>query len=298
MVTVILRGGLGNQLFQYATGRAHALRTKTGLYVDPSSLDMDRGTHVAKRSLHLDSFDLSENYSQKIPTSGFGSKFVNRTSRIFAKVNPQLAFYLFNLYVENNPQGFDPRVLDLPGDVTLNGYWQSERYFKEYADTLREEITVSDPPYGENKTLYDQIQDTDSVSVHVRRGDYVSLGRALPTEYYRNAIKYIHQETGTTTFYFFSDNMRWVRTHTKQLLPDGMDFNLNFVECNDGENAHEDIRLMHSCDHQIIANSTFSWWGAWLSENEESQVIAPDWWVREPTDKLDIIPERWRTIGW
>jgi hypothetical protein len=220
MVTVILRGGLGNQLFQYATGRAHALQTKTDLYVVISSLDLDRGAHVAKRSLHLDSFDLSENYNEKSPTSGFGSQLIDWGSRILARVNPEAALRLFNLYVENNPQEFDPSVLELPGDITLNGYWQSERYFQEYADTLREEITVSDSPHGENKKWYSQTQNNSSVSVHVRRGDYVSLGNALPPAYYRQALSQIHNETGAESLFLFSDDMDWIRHTLKICFPE------------------------------------------------------------------------------
>lgn len=298
MVSILLRGGLGNQLFQYATGRAHAIRTESDLFIDTSRLERERSPNVAKRSLHIDAFDLSEHYMERTSTFDVGSDLFERIPRLFASVTPRLATRLFNLYVEDDPQEFDPGVLELPGDITLNGYWQSEQYFDEYADTLRDEITVSTPPRGKNETWYDRIQDANSVSVHIRRGDYVSLGYALPRVYYRTALDQIHRKTGADTLFFFSDDMAWVREHSQGLLPERGDLDVNYVECNDGETAHEDLRLMRSCDHHVIANSTFSWWGAWLDKTESKHVIAPASWFDTPVDQLDIIPDRWTTVDW
>lgn len=296
MVTVILRGGLGNQLFQYATGRAHALRTNRELFLDLSRLDRDRGPEVAKRSLHVDSFDISEHYTVKSENSNRSNIISDRVPRALAAISPHLGMRLFGLYSENHPQKFDSHVLDFPSDITLNGYWQSERYFEEYADTLREEITVSEPIRGENAKWYDQIQEASSVSVHIRRGDYVSLGNALPPAYYRQSLTRIHKETGAESLFFFSDDMDWVRTHNEELLPESVDFDVNYVECNDGETAHEDLRLMRTCDSHVIANSTFSWWGAWLDGSDMNRVIAPNYWFDTPVEQLDIIPDRWTTV--
>jgi len=204
----------------------------------------------------------------------------------------------FKLYVENRSLTFDPCVTELPGDVTLDGYWQSEQYFDDFTEMLRNEITVHDPVSGENRQWYERISETDSVSVHVRRGDYVSLGWALPPAYYRNALNLIRHKTGATSLYFFSDNMNWVRSHHHKLFPNGGDFNVNYVECNGGETAYEDLRLMRTCDHHIVANSSFSWWGAWLDESEAKQIVAPDYWVHDSVDHLDIVPNRWTTVDW
>jgi hypothetical protein len=297
MVLVILQGGLGNQLFQYATGRAHSLRTDSDLYIDISRFDRAHGPDVAKRSLYLDAFNLTVKYVKESSICELDRTIVKQISRAVAKVSPQLATRLFNLYVEKRSLKFDPRVTELPGDVMLEGYWQSELYFNDFDETLRHELSVRNPVRGKNRWWYKRIVDTDSVSVHVRRGDYVALEWALPPAYYRNALNFIHRETEATNLFFFSDDMDWVRTHSQELLPDCSNFNVNYVECNDGETAHEDLRLMRTCDHHVVANSSFSWWGAWLDESKTKQIVAPNHWVHDSVDRLDIVPDRWTTVG-
>jgi len=298
MVSVILRGGLGNQLFQYATGRAHSLRTDSDLYIDVSQLAQNRSSEIARRSLNLDAFDLPVEYIKRSSEYKLTWRISEQIRRAVAAVGPRLAMRFFKLYVENRSLTFDSSVIALPGDVTLDGYWQSEQYFDDFIETLRNEITVQDPVRGENKQWYKRITESDSVSVHVRRGDYVSLGWALPPAYYRNALDLIRRETGPKSLFLFSDNMGWVRSHRRKLFPNGDDFDMNYVECNDGETAHEDLRLMRTCDHHIIANSSFSWWGAWLDESKAKQIVAPDYWVHDSVDHLDIVPNRWTTVGW
>lgn len=298
MVCVVLRGGLGNQLFQYATGRAHSLRTDSDLYIDISKFNRNLGPNVAKQSLHLDAFDLPIEFVQESSKDQVNWKISGKIRRGVATMAPQLAIYLFDLYVENRSFMFDSNVINLPGDVTLDGYWQSEQYFYDFTEALRREISVCNPLRGENSRWYERISDTDSISVHVRRGDYVSLGRELPQAYYRNALDRIYRETEATSIFFFSDDMSWVRDHIQKLLPENIEFDIYYIECNDSETAYEDLRLMCSCDYHIIANSTFSWWGAWLDCENDSRIITPDYWIRDPVDKLDIIPNRWITVGW
>jgi hypothetical protein len=298
MVSIILRGGLGNQLFQYATGRAHSLRTNSSLFVDPSTLDSNHGPDVAKRSLHLEAFDLPVEYVGTETSYSFGRTIRRRIPQVIASVNQLLATRLFKLYVEDKSLTFDPRVPHLSGNVTLDGYWQSERYFAEFTDTLRREITVRNPVSGENQQWYDLISDTGSVSIHVRRGDYVDLGWALPPTYYRNALDRIHCTSDATNLFFFSDDMDWVQDNREELVPDHRDYDVHYVECNDGETAHEDLRLMRACDHHVVANSSFSWWGAWLDDSETKHVVAPDYWVHDSVNNLDIVPNRWYTSSW
>ena len=298
MVSVKLRGGLGNQLFQYATGRAHSLRTNSDLFLDLSQLDRDRGPQVSKRSLHLEAFDLPVEYVDRESKYIFDGILTERIPRIVADLNQSLATRLFKLYLENRPLTFDPRVLELPSDVIIDGYWQSERYFDSFTEILRNEISVSNPLQGENRQWYDRISETSSISVHVRRGDYVSLGWALPPAYYRSALNHICCETSEINLFFFSDDMDWVRAHHQDLLPDHNDFKINYIECNDKKNPHEDLRLMRTCDHHITANSSFSWWGAWLDDSEAKQIVAPDYWVHDSVYTLDIVPNRWTTVGW
>lgn len=298
MTSVILHGGLGNQLFQYATGRAHSLRTDSPLYMNMSQFHKDRGPDVAERSLNLDAFDLPVEYVNNSSTWGPNWKLFERLPQTVATVSQPLATRLFNLYVEDRSLRFDPHVVQLPSDIILDGYWQSEQYFSDFDEKLRNEIFVHNSISDKNRQWYDCITDTDSVSVHVRRGDYVSLGWALPSIYYRNALNRIYNKTDVTDLFFFSDDMNWVRTNCEELLPEERDINVHYIECNNGETAYEDLRLMRSCDHHIIANSSFSWWGAWLDKSNQKQIVAPNFWVYDQVDNLDIVPNRWETAAW
>jgi hypothetical protein len=266
--------------------------------VNLSRIDSNPGPDVAKRSLYLDTFDLPAEYVEGETNQNFSSSIRKRLPRIIASVNQQLATRIFGLFIEDKSLRFDPRVAKLPGNVTLDGYWQSERYFDGFTQVLRREITVCDPVSGKNQRWYNLINSTDSVSVHVRRGDYVSLEWALPPTYYRNALDYISCSSGATNLFFFSDDMDWVRANREELVPDHSDYDVHYVECNDGETAHEDLRLMRACDHHVVANSSFSWWGAWLDGSETKHVVAPNYWVHDSVDNLDIVPDRWHTSSW
>jgi hypothetical protein len=226
------------------------------------------------------------------------SSIRRRLPRIIASVNQPIATRIFKLFIEYKSLKFDPRVPKLPGDVTLDGYWQSERYFDDFVEVLRREITVRDPVSGKNEQWYKQINSTDSVSVHIRRGDYVSLEWALPPTYYRNALARIHSTSDAANLFFFSDDMDWVRDNREELVPDYSDYDVHYVECNDGKAAHEDLRLMRACDHHVVANSSFSWWGAWLDDSETKHIVAPNYWVHDFVGNLDIVPNRWHTSGW
>lgn len=298
MVSIIIKGGLGNQLFQYATGRAHSLRTNSDLFVDLCQFNSNLGPDVAKRSLHLDAFEFPVDYIGKDRSHSFGGNISRKISQSLASVDQSLATRLFKLYVGDQSLTFDPHIPDLPGNTTLDGYWQSERYFADFTEKLRREITVRNPMSGENRQWYDHITGTNSVSIHVRRGDYVSVGWALPPTYYRNALNLINNERNATNLFFFSDDMDWVRSSREELVPRHSDYDVHYVECNEGKTAHEDLRLMRACEHHVVANSTFSWWGAWLDKSETKRVVAPDYWVRDTVENLDIVPDRWITVGW
>lgn len=209
-----------------------------------------------------------------------------------------LGWLLFNTYVEQQTLKYDQNVLTLPGDATIMGYWQTERYFSDYSKLLREEISVREPISEKNRRWQKRILEDDSISVHVRRGDYVRLGWSLPKRYYQNAINRVYQQTGASSLYFFSDDIEWVKEHTKELLPDSGDLETHYVECNDGETAYEDLRLMRTCNHHIVANSSFSWWGAWLDTKDSKYVVAPIHWVHDSVYQLDIVPDRWEIVGW
>jgi hypothetical protein len=160
--------------------------------------------------------------------------------------------------------------------VYVEGFFESYHYPNAIETTLRNDLLFKEGPIGRNLDCLSAIRNCDiSVSVHLRRGDYAvefSGENLLPVSYYRNAIEAARESLNPSKFFVFSDDIEFARTHL------GSDEDMVFVDHNGEAEAHEDLRLMAACDHHIIANSTFSWWGAWLNPSKEKLVFAPDRW--------------------
>ncbi|MBY0432606.1 MAG: alpha-1,2-fucosyltransferase, partial [Cyclobacteriaceae bacterium] len=182
----------------------------------------------------------------------------------------------------------------LPEPLYLSGYWQSEKYFSPVSVVIRDQFIPARPLDERNTALQTQMQSQNSVAVHVRRGDYASASAynsffgVLPLQYYNLAMAEIVKTISNPVFYFFSDDPSWCKQH----MPVGQAV---FVDHNTGENAYKDLVLMSSCKHAIIANSTFSWWGAWLNRNPDKVVIAPRTWFQSSylTKKEPVYPSRY-----
>jgi hypothetical protein len=214
-------------------------------------------------------------------------------------LSESLATRVCRVHTDLTPHQFDPQVLKAPGNSILYGYYQSEQYFAGIRSLLREEISRCTELTDVSRTWKRRIVETNSVAVHVRRGDYVDQGWTLPAEYYRSAINAVRSLRGEAELFFFSDDMAWVREHSDVLLPSlDASSTVHYVDCNDGAAVANDLVLMKSCRHQIIANSTLSWWGAWLNRHDEKTVLAPAYWIHNPVDDIDIIPDRWETVDW
>jgi hypothetical protein len=248
-----IKGGLGNQLFQYAFGRA--LPTKDGNLVkfDISNYDND-----PLRSYKLKYFNIEDHIASRIEI------FFNK---VFTKVGLSSSY--------------------------LEGYWQSEKYFLDIKDIIKKEFTLKDPLGGTAKMFIDQITSSNAISLHVRRGDYVTNGKLknilqpLPVSYYKQAIELISKQRSNPHFFVFSDDVDWVKENLDIKYP------VTYVL---GENLkdYEELVLMSVCKDNITANSSFSWWGAWLNNNPDKVVIAPkNWFSNEDTDSRDLIPESW-----
>jgi len=296
MTEIVLRGGLGNQLFQYAAARALSLRSGTETRIITTLLNSDFGEDVSERDLHLHNFD--------IKAETYGSSALSRAQRLYYRaerktgaVLGRLAADVLGVYTEQERFGCDPNFGTIPGNLRLYGYWQSERYFRDHSDLIRAELTLSSDMNDENRRWHDRITDARSLSVHVRRGDYINLGLDLPPEYYRAALTQV-SDRGISDVFFFSDDIGWVRENADRLVPERMDVAAHFVDCNSEVGPHEDLRLMRACDHHVIANSTFSWWGAWLDESDEALTVSPAYWFDVPTDEIRVIPQRWKTVDW
>lgn len=288
MVVVKLMGGLGNQMFQYACGRRLAHARSTSLRLDVSELGAPNGRPYALCHLNICADIASDADIRRFKSTPRLMRWVLRRSGIGS-----LPCLEHNV-VRERFFHFDEAILSLPGEVYLEGYWQSERYFHDIEALIRREFTPRRAPAAENADMADAIASTDAVSVHVRRGDYVSnpacnaFHGLCTLDYYRRAAQLIVDIIAKPTFFVFSDDPEWAMSNVRL----GRD--TRYVTNNVGRNDFEDLRLMALCKHHIIANSSFSLWGAWLSGNPDKRVIAPTKWfnVREH-DTKDMIPTSW-----
>jgi len=294
MIIVKLAGGLGNQLFQYALGRVLSIKNNTSLKMDTSAFD-----HIAKgdtkRSYELNVFNIKASIATKDE--------INDLNRI-VKVRYLLQRYLginlnpfHSLHVLEKSYNFQKEILNLGDSVYLDGYWQSEKYFKGISNVIRKDFTFIEVPNNKNARLLKQISGTNSVSIHVRRGDYVSSTVTIKfhgitaVEFYQKAAKIIRKQINKPSYFIFSDDIVWCQENFT-FLP-----NVTFINHNHGDKSYEDLRLMSNCRHNIISNSSFSWWGAWLNDNPGKIVIAPKKWFNDPAfDIRDIIPKCWIKI--
>lgn len=284
MIISRLIGGLGNQMFQYAAGRRLAIIHNTDLKIDISGF----GNYKIHR------YQLGQyNISAQIATTDEIKNFRGKSILFINRLTPSNARWIKEKYFH-----FDPSILMLQDNVYLDGYWQSEKYFKDVENPIRHDLRVKSPPSENNASMLTDIQRQMSVALHIRRGDYVTnkitnLHHGTATlEYYQNAIKYlISHGIQKPCFYIFSDDPTWVKQNLK------LDYPTVYVNHNDRDHGYEDMNLMSHCQHFIIANSTFSWWGAWLSNNPNKIVIAPKLWFADPMiDTNDLIPSEWRRL--
>ncbi len=192
---------------------------------------------------------------------------------------------------------FDSQLVSPPRGrrVLVRGYWQCKDYLDGVTEQVRSEFRFRDPPVGRNAEYLAAIERCNSsVSLHIRRGDYQHVANGsiiLPLGYYREAIRRCSKNISDPHYFVFSDDLEWARDN----LPAGID--ATFVEGNAQDEAHEDLRLMAACKHHIIANSSFSWWGAWLNPFEAKIVIAPKYWMmKKDTLYSDLFPASWIQI--
>lgn len=275
MIIIKPMGGLGNQMFQYAMGRALALKHNVPLLIDISLFN---------------DYELHEYGLCKLNICAAEGNISKARALVFEpNKNPNGFFQLREPHSQ-----FYPEALNAPSNLIVTGYWQTEKYFLHIRERLLNEFTINVPISDETMKIFKEMQGNESVSLHVRRGDYFSDPAARSVhgvdldEYYQAAINHIVKQKENAHFYIFSDDPDWVTSNMKLRHP------MTYVLHNDSSRNHEDLWLMSACKHNIIANSTFSWWGAWLNQNPEKMVVAPQKWLL--TDKYnmnDIIPDSW-----
>jgi Glycosyl transferase family 11 len=267
---VKLYGGLGNQMFEYATGRRLAIANHDLLKLDVTSFKTD-----PLRNYCLNHFNIFE----QIATD-------------------EEIFYLKNIgYFKEEPYlRFYPDVLKLGRDVYLEGNWPSEKYFADIEGIIKQEFTVKHPLTGDNKRLAESINYYQSVALHIRRGDYLAPMNngffvICPLSYYYEAANRLAGQLANIHFFVFSDDPDWVQENFQ--LP----FPTTFIRHNGQDQNYEDLRLMTFCKHHIIANSTFSWWGAWLASKPAKIVFAPAQWINYPDySTYNLYPKSWNVI--
>lgn len=278
MIFVRLFGGLGNQMFQFAAGHALSQRLGVELAMD-DRLAVHRGNGTLTRV-----FDLDIAKDADFPPAQHQRKFAYHLWR-FLGSNPK--------HYREPSLGFDPIVPKLPDNTYLHGYWQSEKYFFDFQETLRANFTFPQAS-GRNLEIANHIAETNSISLHLRRGDYVSNNAytVCAQPYYDAALAaLLPQIKKDPQIFVFSDDPDWARENLK--LP-GTPV---IVDHNGAEHDYEDMRLMSLCKHNIIANSSFSWWGAWLNQNVDRQVIAPKvWFGKETMSNPDIWAQGWTKV--
>lgn len=290
MIIVKLMGGLGNQMFQYAAGRCLAHLHKTDLKLDLSFLNKDPQNKYTKREYKLDVFNVEAGFAIESDIKPFLPLDRGKVSNTLMRKLP----ILYSKVVANESgHKFIKEFYSFPKDVYLNGFWQSEHYFAPVTDLIRKEFSLKQSLDQGNLELYNKITNCNSVSLHVRRGDYVtnsdsnSFHGTCSLEYYQQAIEHVSQSNENTELFIFSDDIPWVRENLKTELP------VHFIDKNNP--GEIDMRLMASCKHNIIANSSFSWWGAWLNSHSDKIVVAPmRWFINSAAP--DIYPENWVKI--
>ncbi|MEM8523592.1 MAG: alpha-1,2-fucosyltransferase [Bacteroidota bacterium] len=289
MIAVRLKGGMGNQLFQYAFGRRMAAVLNTELRLDLSSL-LDRSKEgIVFREFDLDIFELKPRFltSPKLLRTLYKSKSstVTRQMKKRALAN--------RTYIEEAHFQVMEDLLQNPIDDALyNGWWQSERYFEDIAETIREDLQFKEAILPISQELFQRIQATNSVCLNVRRTDFLTNDTLNATNltYFQNATKYMTQKLENPHFYVFSDDMKWCEVNIKT---EG--YPITYVQHNmKGKKFGNYLQLMKTCKHFIIPNSSFAWWATWFNENPKKIVIAPKMWFTDPEyDTTDLVPSGW-----
>lgn len=291
LIIVKLIGGLGNQMFQYALGRYLAMKNNSTL-----KLDIQGFKNYKLRNYDLNCFNIQENLVTSKDLLGVSlpsDRFIRKLGKY---VEMRITGVQQIQYIKEQNSDFQPEILSLGDNVYLEGYWQSEKYFSDIKDVIKKEFTVKNRPDPINESFMEEISDCESVSVHIRRGDYVSnpttnqVHGFLGLEYYQKALNLMLENIDSPHFFVFSDDPEWGERHIKTDAP------ITYIKHN-GTKNYEDMRLMSTCKHHIIANSSFSWWGAWLAPNENKIVIGPSKWFRENEyNDQDRMPGSWLRV--
>lgn len=285
MIVVKLQGGLGNQMFQYAAGLGAAQRLNTDLKMNLSWFD-NLSDLDTPRFYELDNFNLQQEF---INDSRYLFESNNLIKKITGLGKKKLKYYKEPYFQYSND--FE-KIKD---NTYLEGYFQTEKYFKAIRPKVLGSFSLKSKPSTKSNDIIKLSRKYESISLHIRRGDYVNNKNAskfhglMGEEYYKKAISIMNKKIKNPKYFIFSDEIDWVRRN----------FNLpkNSTYVTHNKTGIEDMRIMIECKHNIMANSSFSWWGAWLGKSKAKIVLAPkSWFLDESVNTSDIIPSRWQRI--
>ena len=279
-IIVKITDGLGNQLFQYAFGYAYAKKTGHTLKIDP----LFWGTSL--RKYQLEEFQIEYNKKFVSPLMDYIIGFGPRNGRKFKDLYRKLKVKLFcNYEKEKRSMEYDESVYEKNKKTYFEGFWQNPKYFDEYYEDIKRQFVLKSKLSTEAEEYAGQMRETNSVSLHIRRTDYDRdvNNVCLNFSFYERALSEMQKQIGDFTLFVFTDDKEFVRNT----------FHLHDYVMVDGLSDIEEFELMHICKNHIIANSTFSWWGAYLAENKGGVVYAPvaDMWTEE------FYPEGWHIIA-
>lgn len=296
MIIGNLSGGLGNQMFQYAACKALSIKKNLPLYFDISDL-VRRGDHdgfILNKVFKIN-IDLINTELKKTILGVYDNKITKYLARNFS------IFNLSKSYILEKTFHYEDISILFKNNAYVEGYWQSPLYFQEYSNMIFNDFRFSDEIKAFNKSTAYKIIESNSVSIHLRFGDYMNNSNSniyyrLTNEYFLKCIKYFILNTSSPTFFIFSDNINLAKTII------GCSENYYYVENNILPSAGSDMYLMSLCKNNIISNSTFSWWAAWLNSNVNKVVICPDnWFNKDFASKnniniKDLYPKEWIKI--
>lgn len=289
MINVKLMGGLGNQMFQFCAGLALAKRLNTRFTIDDTILNSNiNNDHSVKRELDLEVFNLSQQsyYNGLISAnSGFLTRNINRILPVRSR------WY----YIEKS-FNYDNNILLLNDNTTIEGYWQSYKYFDKIENEIKHTFSFKNKLLIDSEKLFNDIKNKVSVCINVRRADFAvnSFHGTLEMDYYFKAIDLLKSKiTSDLHFFVFSDDIDWCKRNFNFAK------NITIVDhTHKGYKFSNYLYLMKNCKHFIIPNSSFAWWAAWICDNEEKTVIAPKIWFKGDANNLtlDLIPSNWTRI--
>ena len=277
MIYIRIWEGLGNQLFQYAYAKALQLRNnqKVCLCVLP------REDSRVFRRYQLDKFMITLPRNTKIEKV---MKYITDHADLRVLIENTIFKYPILKLIQEKDVKYNEKLLYLKGNYFLDGWFQNEKYFKEYEDVIRKELRPR-KKIKISSELKKILEQENTVSIHIRRGDFIRYNNLLSMDYYERACLLMNQKIDNAYYIIFSDDMNWVRTNMT------LGEKVYFINEDGKREDYEELFIMSRCKHNIIANSTFSWWGAWLNTNENKIVIGPNRWFVRST--LNIMPEEW-----